>query len=277
MHRCNDAHHRLITLLTDFGYVDGYAGVMKGVILKIVPDAIIVDITHGIEPQDITGAALVLWGSYRYFPHGAVHCVVVDPEVGTGRRSIVVRTRHYIFVAPDNGVISWAIQEDGIESVIEITNTRYMLPVVSQTFHGRDVFAPIAAHVARGVPIEEFGHALQIDELVQLPPLSVRMESGKLIGCIVHIDRFGNAITNLKREEFERWLTMQPTHKWIARIGTSQFNRIARSYADAAPNQPLILFNSYGLLEVAINRGHASNELDLNVGDEFTIECECAH
>lgn len=272
MHRRDDAHCHLITLLTDFGYVDGYAGVMKGVILKIAPDATIVDITHGIEPQDITGAALVLWGSFRHFPHGTVHCVVVDPGVGTERRSIVVRTQHYTFVAPDNGVISWAAQEDGIESAVEITNARYMLPVISQTFHGRDVFAPIAAHIVRGVPIEEFGHALQTDELVQLPPLAARMEGSKLIARIVHIDRFGNAITSLKREEFERWLTMRCGCEWIARIGGCEFNRIARSYADVAPNQPLILFNSYELLEIAINKGHAANQLNLNVGDELIIE-----
>ncbi len=265
-------HRPVISLLTDFGYADGYVGVMKGIIASIAPEVLIIDITHGIQPQSIAGAALVLWGSYRYFPHGTVHCVVVDPTVGTKRRPIAVQTSRYIFVGPDNGVLSWAFDEDGVKLAVHITNRQFMLSSLSQTFHGRDVFAPVAAHIAAGVELKELGEEVPPDELMRLPQLAAKQCGRGLVAEIIHIDSFGNAITNLRMEQFERWVREFSNGGWRARIGNVEFGELSRAYADVPVGKPLIIFGSYGLLEVAVNCGNAAKELNIAVGDELVIE-----
>ncbi|MCS7252658.1 MAG: SAM-dependent chlorinase/fluorinase [Armatimonadota bacterium] len=262
----------VIALLTDFGYSDGYVGTMKGVIASIIPDALVIDITHGIQPQSITSAALILWGSYRYFPHGTIHCVVVDPTVGTERRPIAVRTSRYTFVGPDNGVLSWAFDEDGVELAVHITNRKFMLPFLSQTFHGRDVFAPVAAHIATGVELKELGEEVPNSSLKRLTKLSAKRRGKSLIAKVVHIDLFGNAITNLHIGQFERWLKNVAQGAWRARIGEVEFKMLSTAYADVPVGEPLIIFNSYGLLEVAVNCGNAAREINISVGDELVIE-----
>lgn len=261
----------IIALLTDFGTKDIYIGVMKGVILNICPDAQIVDLTHEIEPQDITGGALALWGGFRYFPKGTVFCAVVDPGVGTQRRAIAIATPEHFFVGPDNGLLWWAISESGIVSVVELRNSAYFLPVISRTFHGRDIFAPVAAHIAKGVLLNEFGSPLKPSELVQLPPFRPQICDRFIKAEVVHIDRFGNAITNLREEDFVSWLKSFNRRDWQAKIHGIVFETLHQSYAEVLPQTPLLLFNSYSLLEVAVNQGNAAEQLGIRKGDSLEI------
>lgn len=261
----------IIALLTDFGTKDIYVGVMKGVIASICPDAPIVDLTHEVAPQDITGGALALWGAFRYFPKGTVFCAVVDPGVGTERQPIAVATHDHFFVGPDNGLLWWAISEGGIVSVVALRNPTYFLPVISQTFHGRDIFAPVAAYLAKGVPLDEFGPNLDPNKLVKLPPLRAQVSDRIIVASVVHIDRFGNAITNLREEDFTAWGENLGWRNWQANIHGISFETLCRSYAEVPPGTPLLLFNSYGLMEVAVNQGSAAQQLGIRKGDLLEI------
>ncbi len=190
--------HAIITLTTDFGLDDIYVGIMKGVILSINPACTIVDITHAVTPRDIAAGAFALESSCPYFPAGAIHMAIVDPGVGSGRRALVVETERSLFVGPDNGIFSFALSAPGLKAVYALTSTDYFLPDMSATFHGRDIFAPVAAHLSKGVQPEHMGR--RIDDPVILPQaVPVMRGAGILEGCIVHIDRFGNLITNISR------------------------------------------------------------------------------
>ncbi len=261
----------VIALLTDFGTQDIYVGVMKGVIASLCPEASIVDLTHEVAPQDITGGALSLWGAFRYFPQGTVFCAVVDPSVGIERRPIAVATCDHFFVGPDNGLLWWAVSESGIVSVVALHNPAYFLPVISQTFHGRDIFAPVAAHLAKGIPLEEFGPDLDPDELVKLPPLRAQVGDRLIVACVIHIDRFGNAITNLREEDFAAWTENLGWLNWRASIRCAFFETLCQSYAQVPTGTPLLLFNSYGLMEVAVNQGNAAQQLGIRKGDLLEI------
>jgi S-adenosyl-L-methionine hydrolase (adenosine-forming) len=186
----------IITLLTDFGSQDYFVGAMKGAILSINPDVCIVDITHEIPPQDIRAAAFNLLAAYRDFPSGTIHIGVVDPGVGSARRGVIVECASQLFVGPDNGLFSWICEREGSFRAVHLTNEKFFHQPVSRTFHGRDVFAPVAAALSNGVALEDFGQA--IDDLVQLESLGPRtIEGGVIEATIIHIDRFGNCITNL--------------------------------------------------------------------------------
>ena len=261
----------VVALLTDFGTKDIYVGVMKGVIWGICPDAKIADLTHEISPQDVAEGALALWGAFRFFPKGTVFCAVVDPGVGTDRRAIAIQTQEHFFVGPDNGLLWWAVSESKIVKCVELRNSTYFLPAVSQTFHGRDIFAPVSAHIAKGVPLEEFGPRLEPDELVKLPTLRAEIDRGAIRAQVIHIDRFGNAITNLRREDFVKWLSELGQKTWTATIRGVHFNAISASYAEAPIGKPLLLFNSYGLLEIAVNRGSAAEQIGVRKGDVLEI------
>ncbi|MCS7186328.1 MAG: S-adenosyl-l-methionine hydroxide adenosyltransferase family protein [Armatimonadetes bacterium] len=261
----------VIALLTDFGTQDIYVGVMKGVIWSICPDAKIADLTHEIPPQDVTAGALALWGAFKFFPKGTVFCAVVDPGVGTSRRAIAIQTREHFFVGPDNGLLCWAISESEVVSCVELLNRDYFLPTISRTFHGRDIFAPVSAHIARGIPLEEFGPELRIDELVKLPPLRAEINDQVIRAEVVIIDRFGNAITNLRAENFVKWEKELGQRGWVATIGDLTFNSLSSSYAEVPVGEPLLLFNSYGLLEVAVNRGNAAEQMRIRKGDILEI------
>ncbi|MFN4180707.1 MAG: S-adenosyl-l-methionine hydroxide adenosyltransferase family protein [Armatimonadota bacterium] len=263
---------KVIALLTDFGTQDIYVGVMKGVIWGICPDAQIADLTHEIPPQDVTTGALALWGAFRFFPRGTVFCAVVDPGVGTNRRAIAIQTQEHFFVGPDNGLLWWAVSESEIVKCVELRNRAYFLPSISQTFHGRDIFAPVSAHIARGVPLEEFGPRLEVNELVKLPPLKAELSEQVIRAKVIHIDRFGNAITNLCYEDFVKWVSGQRT--WKATIGGVRFNSLNSSYAEVPVGEPLLLFNSYGLLEVAVNQGSAAEKIGIRKGDVLEIWAE---
>lgn len=248
----------IITLLTDFGLADGYAGIMHGVILGINPAATVVDLTHEVPPQDVRSGAYVLATSYRYFPSGTIHTVVVDPGVGSERAAIALRGSGQLFVAPDNGVLSYVLAE-GYEAAIRLSEPRYWLPHPSHTFHGRDIFAPVAAHLSLGVPLEALGEPIRQPMQFAIPRPLLRSD-GVWVAHIIHIDRFGNLVTDLR-----------PTPE--ARISAAEvkgrrIRAVVDTYAAVPPGALGILIGSAGYLEIAVRNGNAQRELGANVGDE---------
>lgn len=259
----------IITLTTDFGLADSYVGTMKGVMLRIAPSARMVDITHDISPQNTHQAAYLVQTFYPYFPDGTVHLVIVDPGVGSDRRAIVLCTPTAIFVAPDNGVLTY-VWRDALErwsadevSVIELTNPSFWLPQVSNTFHGRDIFAPIAAHLSAGAPLEELGPRLAgIVEADLEQPAPGR--NGELVGRIIHLDHFGNCITNitpqhLEQAGFDKRLTVKIIDQRIAGI--------SYTFADVAVGELIALIGSNNRLELAVRNGSAAQTLGVGIGD----------
>jgi len=269
----------IITLTTDFGLSDGYVAAMKGVILGITPEAKLIDICHSIKPQNIAQAAFVLSTVYQFFPAKTIHLVVVDPGVGTERRAIILRTPSADFVAPDNGVLSYIIQqhstkptednsnqqielEPGLEAVA-ITKSQFWRSPFSPTFHGRDIFAPVAARLSLGFPPIDFGEA--INSVTMLPlPHPYWTPDGALVGHILHIDSFGNLITNIKSEN------LPPTKQAITiNIGGHLIHGLSRTYAEG--RELLALIGSSVYLEVSLRGGSASVFLDTEVGSEVRI------
>jgi S-adenosylmethionine hydrolase len=240
---------RIITLTTDFGLKDHYIGAMKGVILSINPDALIADITHEIPPHDVFRGAFVLRNFYRYFPQGTVHAVVVDPGVGSGRKPIAVEADKNIFVGPDNGVFTFVYRESKSVSVFEISNPKYILPSVSFTFHGRDIFAPVAGHLSLGVSIEDLGKKLK--KPVLLPVKEPKVGREEIIGEVIYIDSFGNLVTNIPANLIE------PESR--VHIGKRIIRGISKSYADVREGEILAIIGSSGFLEISVNRGRASD------------------
>jgi S-adenosylmethionine hydrolase len=272
----------LIGLLTDFGMSDAYVGAMKGVILSIAPSAQIVDITHAIQPQNIRQAALTLKSVYRYFPKGTIFVVVVDPGVGSARRPIAVRAGDFTFIAPDNGVLSYTLAEIGDYEVVTLQNPAYRLAEPSSTFHGRDIFAPAAAHLAAGVDFHSLG--LSIDGAVMLDRPMLRMNDRQIRGEVTHIDHFGNIVTSIG--EF-RWtapnalsLTLSASDGVVSvsadrssvAIGAVKLTGIKRTYSEAEPGVLLALIGSSGYLEIAINQGNAARRLNAEIRDLVTLE-----
>jgi S-adenosyl-L-methionine hydrolase (adenosine-forming) len=258
----------VITLITDFGLRDSYVGTMKGVIHSVHRQATIVDLTHEIEPQDLMEGAFVLENSYRFFPIGTVHVVVVDPGVGTRRKPIVVDTPEHIFVGPDNGIFS-RIYASSTYEVREITNRNFLLPQISDTFHGRDVFAPAAAHLSRGVPAMELGPILETPLRSDPPQPGVWQD--QITGEVIHIDSFGNLITNVTREVFE--MVAKGKRLRIV-INGKTIDRICRNYQEVEPSRPLALFGSMDLLEIAVHNGRADRRMGVGRGDPIQIFTE---
>lgn len=255
----------VITLTTDFGLKDWFVGTMKGVILRINPRATIVDITHEIGCGEIAAGAFALAASYRHFPKATIHVAVVDPGVGSERPALAVRTRDYFFVGPDNGVLSLALAGQRILSVRRLTNERFFLRPVSRTFHGRDVFSPVAAHLSKGLALEKLGPRQR--GFVRLSWPAPRLCQAVLHGTIVYLDRFGNAFTNLATAD-------------IARLGTGGLEVVLKRrrvgplrscYAAVPVGQPVALIGSAGLLEVAVNGGSAAETLRLKIGDAIKV------
>jgi S-adenosylmethionine hydrolase len=255
----------IVTLITDFGWVGEYVGALKGAILRVNPRCLIVDITHQINPQNILQASFVLRKSYSYYPPGTVHGVVVDPGVGTKRRALVVEKDKYFFVGPDNGVFSGLLSTGGEIRARELTRKEYFLTPVSDTFHGRDVFAPVTGHLSLGLDPLKLGP--KVKNLVRMDFPEPRRGKNHLTARVLWADSFGNLITNVTREEYARKLE---THFQIQGQGWS-INRLSRTYGEGKPGQPLALFGSGGLLEISVNRGNARNTLGLNAANSFTI------
>lgn len=249
----------IITLITDFGTADGYAGAMKGVIWGINPRARIVDITHDIRPQDIPHAAHVLETIYPYYPPGTIHVIVVDPGVGTERRAVAVRTREAYLIAPDNGLLHPIIK--GVIEAVALTERRFWRETVSITFHGRDIFAPVAAYLSQGVPLGEFGPAVSSLKSLSLPGPVIEQE-GNLIGHVIHIDRFGNAITDLEAGDL-------PPGPFRIEVKGRRIEGLSRTYAEG--EGLLALLGSNGHLEIALKNGSAAEALRLVIGDRVEI------
>lgn len=273
----------VITLTSDLGTADAYVASIKGVILSINPNAVIIDICHSVEPQNVHQAAFVLSTAHRYFPEGTIHVVIVDPGVGSQRRAVILRTSTAFFLAPDNGVLSYILDElcparvvpsvsipttleqitlkEDIES-IAITNPRFWLQPVSTTFHGRDIFAPVAAHLSKGVPLPQFGERLNCMYTIPLSWPYYDTE-GSLIGRILHIDNFGNLITNIRNSDVTGVEVM-------IEIGNQSIYGIHRFYAEKEGVAAII--GSSGYLEVSLKNGDAATFLGVKVGDEVRLQ-----
>lgn len=256
----------IITLTTDFGTRDAYVASMKGVLLTLCPSATLVDITHEIPPQDIRAGAYVLSQACRWFPPGAIHVAVVDPGVGGARRALAIRTERFTFVGPDNGLLSRACARERVLEAVQIANRRYALPEVGRTFHGRDIFAPAAGHLAQGVPLSALGPPAP--DWAQLPDLRPTLSGGVMTGSVIHIDRFGNAVTNVTEPDFRAFVGRGPFE--IA-VRSLTLTALSDSY-DAVPRgAPLAIFGSGGELEVSVNGGDASAAFGIERGDVLRI------
>jgi S-adenosylmethionine hydrolase len=255
----------VITLTTDFGTKDWFVGTMKGVVASLAPRTSVVDLTHELPPGDIRGGAFALAASHRFFPKGTVHVVVVDPGVGSRRRGIAVQTANGVFVGPDNGVLSWALAKEKIRAIRGLENEVYFLKPVSRTFHGRDIFAPVAAHLSRGVPIQKFGPALK--DFVRLAWPEPRMRRGGFEGEVVYIDRFGNAITNLEGGRLPS--SARATCEIHGR--RRRLCPLRTFYQAVAPKTPVALAGSSGFLEIAVNGGSAEKALGVRIGTRVVL------
>ena len=247
----------IVTLTTDFGGTDGYVGIMKGVILGIAPGVELVDLSHDIAPQDVYHASFVLARAAPYFPDGTVHLAVVDPGVGSDRRPLLVQTRRAAYVGPDNGILTHALSGEGAQ-VFELDNAHYWLPALSSTFHGRDIFAPVAAHLVRGTPPGAMGRLIDDPVRLVLPP-PVRHADGHIDGHLVHVDRFGNLISDISAA----WIG---PGGGICRVAGQEIAGPSPSYASVARGLLVALVGSGNTLEIAVRDGSAARRLGVERG-----------
>jgi len=257
----------IITLTTDFGPQDAYVGAVKGVILTIAPDVTIVDITHAVPPQDVRHAGFVLASAAPYFPSGTIHVAVVDPGVGSQRRPIAVESRRALYVAPDNGILTLVLHRDPATRIVHLSNAQYWLSTVSTTFHGRDIFAPVAAHLACGVPLDALGQPIDSIERFQLSQ-PVRQPDGSILGHVQHVDRFGNCITDIPLE----WLPSDADTSIRVEIAGCQIRGLAPTYASVPPGDLVALIGSLGYLEIAIREGNAAQQLGISIDDPVVVQ-----
>ena len=262
-------HRPIITLVTDFGINDHFVGAMKGVILDIVPEAEIVDISHAVQAFDVLDGALAISQAYSYFPNGTVHVVVVDPGVGTERRPILATSDGYHFVAPDNGVLSLVYAREERIRVRHITAEHYFRQPVSSTFHARDVFAPVAAYLAKMVDSQKFGD--EIEDYVRFAaPRAKAVGENRLKGVVLKVDRFGNLITNVTPEDVPGVFAGQPGGFKIV-VGNREITSIRTAYAEGAPGEVFGILGSMGYLEIVANRAAASQITGAAKGSEVNI------
>ncbi len=255
---------RLITFTTDFGLSDPFVGILHGVVLNIQPDAAIVDISHAVPSYDLFDGAWTIAQAYRFFPPRTVHVVVVDPGVGSQRRPIIVETDDYIFVAPDNGVLSLVEAREPKFTVRHVTAERYFLQPMSQTFHGRDVFAPVAAWLSKGVGPAEFGPEISDYQRLLLPQVE-RIGDNSLRGVVLKVDKFGNLITNISQREAPQLFVPQPPAVEILLAG-STITRLRSSYAEGEDGELFAIVGSSGYLEIAARQASAAEKLDAGSG-----------
>jgi len=263
----------IVTLTTDFGLSDHFVGTMKGVILHVAPHARIVDICHALEPFDILGAALTLGEAYGYFPPGTVHVVVVDPGVGSARRPILASSGGHAFVAPDNGVLSLVYAREELREVRHVTSDHYFLRPASSTFHGRDIFAPVAGNLANGVEAEKFGP--EITDYVRFEvPRPEPVDAHTLRGVVLKVDRFGNLITNFTPRDVPALFERRTGFK--IRVGRSEVTALRASYSEGASGEVFAILGSMGYLEISTNRGAASQLTGAANGTEVQVSLEGA-
>lgn len=255
----------IITLTTDFGLKDGNVGVMKGVILGLAPEVSLVDLSHGIRPQNLREGAWILGRSAPYFPPGSIHVAVVDPGVGTARRPIAARLGDQNFVGPDNGLLTplleRAEQNGGAVEIVWLDQPRFWRVEISQVFHGRDIFSPVAAHWARGVPLQDLGTPLADPVRLSLP-LPEKLGAG-LRGEVMHVDSFGNVASNIRREDFAGWGEVE------VRLRDAKIRGLVRTFGDRPPGELIALFGSTGHLIVSVVNGSAAERLGVEVGDRI--------
>lgn len=261
----------IITLLTDFGLCDGFAGVMKGVMLQIAPGARLIDVSHDLPPHSISAASFLNEWSFGYFPVGTVHLCVTDPGVGTARRVLVVENSGHLFVAPDNGLLTPIFDDEGKTTIIHASNRRYWLDKVSHTFHGRDIYAPISAYLAIGVPASEMGGEITDPVRLTAPPLDVSPES--ILCRILYIDRFGNLVTNLDTKTFGAWIASKPCNdrQIIISWPGGRIQGVSKSYREKEPGEVLAVFDGYDRLEIAVREGNAAQITRLGIGSQIGI------
>jgi len=248
----------IITLTTDFGTKDGYVGAVKGVIKKINPEAELIGITHEIEPFDILGAAFALNNFYRYFPKGSIHLVAVDPGVGSERQALLIKSEDFFFVGPDNGVFNFIFENERINEIIVLSNKKYFLATLSSTFHTRDIFAPVAAYLSLGIDIREFGNSAEECVKLLFPQPSSTKKS--IVGEIIHIDNFGNLITNIGTQLLD--------NKNVVHIDVEKkkIKQISQSYFDVPKKEVGAVIGSSGFLEISMNQGSAAKALNSKIG-----------
>lgn len=255
---------RLITLLTDFGLTDPFVGIMKGVIARVDPRLRCIDLTHGIPAQDVKRGAMVLAEGFSHFPRGTVHLAVVDPGVGTERRPVAIKFPGGFLVGPDNGLFSLVLAQQAALEAIVLDQPRYWyINPPSRTFHGRDIFAPIAAHLAHGTKMAKLGTPIDPDGLKRLPMPEIRRSDDRVHGEIVGVDHFGNFITNIPAAEIRE-------REWFVSIAGSEIAG-GSAYADVSSGVVTALIGSHGCVEVAVNQGHAADQLGINLGEPVTL------
>ncbi|MFZ0760892.1 MAG: SAM-dependent chlorinase/fluorinase [Candidatus Sulfotelmatobacter sp.] len=263
------AYRPIITLTTDFGNNDHFVGTMKGVILAIVPEAQIVDICHSVQAFDVLDGALTISQAYSYFPTRTVHVVVVDPGVGTARRPILASCDKYHFVAPDNGVLSLVYAREERMHVRHITSEHYFLQPVSNTFHARDIFAPVAAWLAKQVEALKFGD--EVEEYVRFSaPRPKAVDANRLRGVVLKVDKFGNLITNITPQDAPVLFGAGATGFKIV-VGSREITEIHSAYAEGAPGEVFGILGSMGFLEIAANRGAAAQLTGVGKGNEVSV------
>jgi S-adenosylmethionine hydrolase len=257
----------IITLTTDFGFRDPYVAEIKAVILSISPNARIVDVTHEVDKFSIRMGAYVLACAAPYFPEGTVHLAVVDPGVGTRRRAILIQTRNSFFIGPDNGVLALAAKRQGVGHVFEITNQKLMFSRISNTFHGRDIFAPVAAHLTNGTKPEEIGPEIQKILTAKFARVIKRKDS--LIGEVLHIDGFGNIITNIEEKELS---SMNIKETVVVKFRNVKFRvKFCRTYAEVEKQEALGIVGSHSFLEISVNQGNAADKFKVKSGDRIAL------
>jgi len=260
-----------ITFLSDFGLKDDFVGTCHGVMKSIAPEAQIIDITHGIPPQAVLQGALVLANTIEYMPVG-VHLAIVDPGVGGPRRPLVLRDgKERVYVGPDNGLLLPAARRAGIVAAYELANPEYALESISRTFHGRDLFSPAAAHVARGVRLEELGPPLDPDALVTLDLPEPLREAGSLVATTLYVDSFGNIVLNLTRDDVEQLGIVPGMRVELELAGQQYYAVMARTFADARAGDVILYEDSYRNMSVAISRGSAARMLHVSPGQQIGI------
>ena len=265
------AKKTIITLTTDFGLKDHFVGVIKGVILNINPEADLVDITHDIPPHDVLQAAFTLKQAYAYFPSGTIHVVVVDPGVGTHRRVLAASSEKGYFLAPDNGVLSFLYAENAINDTREITADHYWLKPRTGTFDGRDIFAPVAAWMSKGVSISALGETIRDAIKIDIPQPAL-IQPGVWKCKILAVDHFGNLISNLTRENFTACVEHGEQKRFAFRVGDQTISKVSMSYAEGQPNEVLAIFGSAGLIEFCVNQGSAAAVTSLQAGKDVLLK-----
>ena len=254
-----------ITLTTDFGSDDWFVGTMKGVIARISPKARVIDLNHGLPPGDIAAGSFSLAAGFRFFPKGTLHIAIVDPGVGSERHPIAVRTAEFLFLAPDNGILSRVLLHSPALEIRIIANPAWRLPEISHTFHGRDIFAPAAAHLAAGADLSEAGP--EITTCVKLPMPQAQARAHSVKGSVVYLDRYGNAITNIPNKGF-----LGAERAADVFVGDKRVTRVHEFYQSVAPGKPVCVPGSSGFLEIAVHQGDAARKLHLKVGSIVSVK-----